>query len=69
MKKITSKNIKDGYKWCDYCKEKVLAVHKSHMHKACEYHKIELEKIERSMFEKDSTAAREIQNYLRKVCL
>ena len=52
MKKITQKDIKNGFKWCDWCKNKNLAIYKYYGSKACEEHKHKL-KIDDRMTEAD----------------
>jgi hypothetical protein len=42
VKTITSKDIRNGFKWCDWCKEKTLAKYKWYGSKACEEHKEKL---------------------------
>lgn len=40
MKRITNKDIRNGFKWCDFCMpEKVPALYKKYGKKACERHK------------------------------
>ena len=46
MKRISQKDIKNGFKWCDYCivqGVKTEAIYKSHGKKCCEFHKPSLD--------------------------
>lgn len=50
MKNITNKDIKNGFKWCDFClKEgvKKIAKYKRYGTKSCEDHKHLIERLER----------------------
>jgi len=47
VKRISQKDIKNGFKWCDICLnwgEKILAIYKSHGKKCCEKHLKDLER-------------------------